>query len=47
MAAQLQAFWDDEHILKKMFEAHLNPDLEAASCRHSYIDRPGDYALHL
>lgn len=32
-------FWDDEHISKGMLEAHLNPDLEAASRKHSFIDK--------
>lgn len=30
-------FWDDEHISKYMLEAHLNPDIEAASRQHSFI----------
>lgn len=34
-----EPFWDDEHISKKMLEAHLNPDWEAASRKHSDIDR--------
>jgi len=33
-----EAFWDDEHISKGMLDAHLNPDLDAASRKHSYID---------
>jgi len=33
-----EPFWDDEHISKGMLEAHLNPNLDAASRRHSYID---------
>ena len=32
------AFWDDEHISKGMLEAHLNPNLEAASRKHEFID---------
>lgn len=31
-------FWDDEHISKRMLKAHLDPALEAASRRHSFID---------
>jgi SAM-dependent methyltransferase len=31
-------FWDDSHISSKMLEAHLNPNWEAASRRHSDID---------
>jgi 2-polyprenyl-3-methyl-5-hydroxy-6-metoxy-1,4-benzoquinol methylase len=33
-----EPFWDDEHISKGMLEAHLNPDWDAASRKHSYID---------
>ncbi|HHW30062.1 MAG TPA: class I SAM-dependent methyltransferase [Clostridiaceae bacterium] len=33
-----EPFWDDEHISKGMLEAHLNPDRDAASRRHSFID---------
>lgn len=32
-------FWDDEHISKYMLEAHLNPNWEAASRKHDFIDR--------
>jgi len=32
-------FWDDEHISKGMLDAHLNPDWDAASRKHSYIDQ--------
>lgn len=34
-----ELFWDDEHISKGMLEAHLNPDWDAASRKHSYITR--------
>lgn len=34
-----ELFWDDEHISKGMLEAHLDPDWDAASRRHSYIER--------
>jgi len=34
-----ELFWDDEHISKGMLEAHLNPNWDAASRKHSYIDR--------
>ncbi|MFZ5351296.1 MAG: class I SAM-dependent methyltransferase [Bacillota bacterium] len=33
-----ELFWNDEHISKKMLEAHLNPDWDATSFRHSKID---------
>ncbi|WP_339219790.1 hypothetical protein [Paenibacillus sp. FSL H8-0332] len=34
----VEPFWNDGHISKQMLEAHLNPDWEAASRRHSDID---------
>jgi len=34
-----EPFWDDDHISKGMLEAHLNPDWDAASRKHSYIER--------
>lgn len=34
-----EPFWDDEHISKGMLEAHLNPEWDAASRKHSTIDR--------
>jgi len=34
-----EPFWDDEHISKGMLEAHLNPDWDAASRKHSFIAR--------
>jgi SAM-dependent methyltransferase len=33
-----EAFWDDAHISKGMLDAHLNPDWDAASRRHEFID---------
>lgn len=30
-------FWDDDHISQYMLEAHLNPDIDAASRQHSFI----------
>jgi ubiquinone/menaquinone biosynthesis C-methylase UbiE len=32
-------FWDDEHIAKQMLKAHLNPDSEAASRKHDFIQK--------
>lgn len=32
-------FWDDPHISAQMLEAHLNPDIDAASRRPKVIDR--------
>ena len=34
-----EPFWDDEHISKGMLEAHLNPNWDAASRKHDFIDR--------
>ena len=34
-----EPFWDDEHISEQMLEAHLDPDLDLASRKHSEIDR--------
>ena len=34
-----EPFWDDDHISKGMLEAHLNPDWDAASRKHSFIVR--------
>jgi SAM-dependent methyltransferase len=38
-----EPFWDDEHISKGMLEAHLNPEWDAASRKHSYIDRSAQW----
>ncbi|MFW6679760.1 class I SAM-dependent methyltransferase [Lacrimispora sp. AGF001] len=32
-------FWDDEHISKGMLEAHLNPDWNAATRKHDFVDK--------
>ena len=52
-------FWDDPHIAKSMLEAHLNPELDAASRKAGTIDKtvanllssgflkPGDRLLDL
>ena len=32
-------FWDDEHISKGMLAAHLDPQGEAATRRHEFLDR--------
>ncbi len=37
------AFWDDEHISKNMLEAHLNPDVDAASRRPEFLDRSASW----
>ena len=38
-APSTHAFWDDEHISKNMLEAHLNPNWDAATRNHAFIDR--------
>lgn len=32
-------FWNDEYISKQMLDAHLDPDFEAASRKHSFIEK--------
>jgi SAM-dependent methyltransferase len=32
-------FWDDEHISKGMLEAHLNPNLDAATRKPEFLDK--------
>lgn len=32
-------FWDDEHISKGLLEAHLNPEWDASSRQHDFIDK--------
>lgn len=32
-------FWNDEHISKGMLNAHLNPDWDAATRPHSFVDK--------
>jgi len=36
-------FWDDEHISKHMLEAHLNPDIDAASRNHEFIQKSASW----
>lgn len=38
-APSTSPFWDDEHISKGMLEAHLNPNWEAATRKHEFLDR--------
>jgi SAM-dependent methyltransferase len=37
-ASGSDVLWDDEHISKGMLEAHLNPNSDAASRNHKFID---------
>ena len=39
------ALWSDEHISAQMLHAHLDPDWDAASRRHAFIDRSVEW-LH-
>jgi SAM-dependent methyltransferase len=39
------SLWDDEHISKGMLKAHLDPVLEAASRKHSFIDNSVDWII--
>ncbi|MDF2588887.1 MAG: Methyltransferase type 11 [Anaerocolumna sp.] len=32
-------FWDDEHISKGMLEAHLNPNWDAATRNHEFVEK--------
>ncbi len=36
--ADSEMLWNDEHISKGMLEAHLNPDIDAASRKHEFIN---------
>ncbi|MFR3729706.1 class I SAM-dependent methyltransferase [Lacrimispora sp.] len=31
-------FWDDDHISKGLLEAHLNPDMDAATRKHEFLN---------
>jgi SAM-dependent methyltransferase len=44
-AKSTASLWDDEHISKGMLEAHLNPDIEAASRKHNFIDNSVDWII--
>lgn len=37
--------WDEPHISKQMLTAHLDPDVEAASRRHEFIDRAVEWII--
>ena len=32
-------FWDDPHISKQMLKAHLEPEIDSASRKHSFIKK--------
>lgn len=41
------AFWDDAHISQSMLQAHLNPNADGASRKHSYIEKSVDWISSL
>ncbi len=38
-ALSTNLLWDDEHISKGMLEAHLNPEWDAATRKHDFVDK--------
>ena len=38
-----RSLWDDEHISRGMLEAHLDPDIDAASRTHDFIRRSAEW----
>ncbi len=42
-ATSTAKFWNDPHISKGMLEAHLDPVWEAATRKHSFVDRSVDW----
>lgn len=46
-APSTSAFWDDEHISKKMLEAHLNPSWDAATRNHLFVDKSAQWISKL
>lgn len=38
-APSTNKFWDDEHISKGMLAAHLNPNWDAATRKHEFLDK--------
>lgn len=39
------SLWDDEHISRGMLEAHLNPDIDDASRKHSFIEASAKWII--
>ena len=46
-AKSTSKFWDDEHISKGLLQAHLNPQLEAASRQHDFMDRSVEWIAEI
>jgi len=42
-----EKFWNDEHISKEMLKFHLDPDIDAASRKHEFIDCSVQWILSL
>lgn len=40
-------FWNDEHISKFLLDAHLDPNIEAASRKHDFIQQSVEWISHL
>lgn len=40
-------FWDDEHISKGLLKAHLDPQLEASSRCHNFIDKSVEWITEI
>lgn len=45
--ASTSKFWDDEHISKKMLEAHLNPEWDAATRPHKFVNKSVDWMVSI
>jgi len=42
-----EKLWTDPHIATQMLKAHLDPNIDAASYKHKFIDRSVDWILTL
>lgn len=40
------SLWDDEHISRGMLKAHLDPNFEGASRKHSFIDKSFNWIVN-
>ncbi len=40
-------FWDDPHISKQMLKAHLEPEIDSASRKHSFIKKSAEWIAEL
>ena len=46
-APSTNSLWDDEHISKGMLEAHLNPNWDAATRNHEFIDESAKWIAEI